>query len=113
MGPRGKEVVRVPAHLAAAAQLMASSAGQLMASSAGPLTQVTPAWTRQVLRKVGLGGASAPERLHLLEFVLSDQAYSELLGLELLPLQSGAFLPFSSSACDQDVIYIASEEHPR
>uniref|UniRef100_A0A4W2BNF2 Sacsin n=1 Tax=Bos indicus x Bos taurus TaxID=30522 RepID=A0A4W2BNF2_BOBOX len=109
----GKEVVRVPAHLAAAAQLMASSAGQLMASSAGPLTQVTPAWTRQVLRKVGLGGASAPERLHLLEFVLSDQAYSELLGLELLPLQSGAFLPFSSSACDQDVIYIASEEHPR
>ena len=101
----GKQVVRAPAHLAAAAQLVASSAR--------PLTQVTPAWTRQVLRKAGLGGAGAPERLHLLEFVLSDQAYGELLGLELLPLQSGAFVPFSSSTCDQDVVYIASEEHPR
>lgn len=97
----GKHVVRVPAHVAAAVQLAAE-----------PARKVTPAWVRQVLRKAAPGGG-APERLHLLEFVLSDHAYSELLGLELLPLQSGAFVPFSSSVSDQDVVYITSEDCPR
>lgn len=100
----GKQVVKVPAHVAAAVQLAAAGAR--------PAGKVTPAWTRQVLRKAApLGGAA--EKLHLLEFVLSDQAYSELLGLELLPLQSGSFVPFSSSVSDQDVVYITSEDHPR
>uniref|UniRef100_A0A8C9BKB9 Sacsin molecular chaperone n=1 Tax=Phocoena sinus TaxID=42100 RepID=A0A8C9BKB9_PHOSS len=102
----GKQVVRVPAHVAAAVQLAVSSVR--------PVRKVTPAWTRQVLRKAAhLGGTSAAEKLHLLEFVLSDQAYGELLGLELLPLQNGSFIPFSSSVSDQDVTYISSENYPR
>lgn len=104
----GKQIAKVPGNLAAAVQLSAASA----TSSASPVRKVTPAWVRQVLRKCAHLG-SAEEKLHLLEFVLSDQAYSELLGLELLPLQSGAFVPFSSSVSDQDVVYITSEEFPR
>ncbi|ERE91622.1 sacsin [Cricetulus griseus] len=104
----GKQIAMVPENLAAAVQLSAASA----TSSATPVRKVTPAWVRQVLRKCAHLG-SAEEKLHLLEFVLSDQAYSELLGLELLPLQSGAFVPFSSSVSDQDVVYITSEEFPR
>nr|XP_026250752.1 sacsin isoform X5 [Urocitellus parryii] len=103
----GKQIARVPANLAAAVQLNA-----VVSSSSTPMRKVTPAWVRQVLRKCAHLG-SAEEKLHLLEFVLSDQAYSELLGLELLPLQNGNFIPFSSSVSDQDVIYITSEEYPR
>uniref|UniRef100_A0A452QMT9 Sacsin molecular chaperone n=1 Tax=Ursus americanus TaxID=9643 RepID=A0A452QMT9_URSAM len=100
----GKQIVKVPANLAAAVQLAASSPK--------PVRKVTPAWVRQVLRKSAHPG-DAQDKLHLLEFVLSDQAYSELLGLELLPLQNGNFVPFSSSVSDQDVIYITSEDYPR
>nr|KAF6428417.1 sacsin molecular chaperone [Rousettus aegyptiacus] len=100
----GEQVVRVPAHLAAAVQLAAPSDR--------PPRTVTPAWVRQVLRKAAPQGGAA-EKLHLLDFVLSDRAYSELLGLELLPLQNGSFAPFSSSVSDQDVVYITSEDYPR
>lgn len=98
----GKQIVKVPANLAAAVELAAPGAAR----------KVTPAWVRQVLRKSAPEGG-ARERLHLLEFVLSDEAYSELLGLELLPLQNGHFVPFSSSVSDQDVVYITSEDYPR
>lgn len=100
----GKQVAKVPANVAAAVQLAAPSDK--------PVRKVTPAWVRQVLRKSAHLG-SAEEKLHLLEFVLSDRAYSELLGLELLPVQNGSFVPFSSSVADQDVIYITSEDYPR
>ncbi|XP_028903954.1 sacsin isoform X2 [Ornithorhynchus anatinus] len=100
----GKQVVRVPANI--------TSALQLAAGSAKPLKKVTPALVRQVLRKSGPTG-SADEKIHLLEFVLSDETYSELLGLELLPLQNGSFIPFSSSVAEQDAVYITSEDYPR
>jgi sacsin len=103
----GKQVAKVPGNVAAAIELSA-----VASSGAAPVRKVTPAWVRQVLRKCAHLG-SAEEKLHLLEFVLSDHAYSELLGLELLPLQNGDFVPFSSSVSDQDVIYITSEEYPR
>ncbi|XP_075418940.1 sacsin isoform X2 [Tenrec ecaudatus] len=95
----GRPVAQVPAHLATAA-------------GARPVKRVTPALVRQVLRKAP-PAAGAEDRLQLLAFVLSDQAYGELLGLELLPLQSGSFVPFSSSVAEQDVVYIPSEEFPR
>ncbi|XP_027733449.1 sacsin isoform X3 [Vombatus ursinus] len=100
----GKQIVRVPANI--------SNAVQLTASSAKSVKKVTPALVRQVLKKYGHSGTAA-EKLHLLEFVLSDAAYHELLGLDLLPLQNGNFIPFSSSVSDQDVIYITSEDYPR
>ena len=93
----GKQIAKVPGNLAAAVQLSAAST----TSIASPVRKVTPAWVRQVLRECAHQG-SEEEKLHLLEFVLFDRAY--LLGLELLPLQSGGFVPFSSSVSDQDVV---------
>lgn len=100
----GKQIAKVPANIA--------SAVHLTTSSVKAVKKVTPAVVRQVLRKSGHSGP-AEEKLHLLEFVLSDGVYSELIGLELLPLQNGNFIPFSSSVSEQDVVYITSEDFPR
>lgn len=74
--------------------------------------KVTPSLLRQVIRKSKHKGPSQ-EKLLLLEFVLSDANYSDLIGLELLPLQDETFTSFSSSVSEKDAIYIASEEYPR
>lgn len=100
----GKQIAKVPANIA--------NAVHLTISTSKAVKKVTPAVVRQVLRKSGHSGP-AEEKLNLLEFVLSDGVYSELIGLELLPLQNGSFIPFSSSVSEQDVVYITSEEYPR
>ncbi|XP_065450845.1 sacsin isoform X1 [Chrysemys picta bellii] len=100
----GNQIATVPANIA--------SAVHLTVSSSKTVKKVTPAVVRQVLRKSGHTGP-ADEKFHLLEFVLTDGVYSELIGLELLPLQNGNFIPFSSSVSDQDVVYITSEDYPR
>ncbi|XP_053176968.1 sacsin [Scomber japonicus] len=74
--------------------------------------KVIPPLLRQVIRKYKHKGPSE-EKLLLLEFVLSDANYSDLIGLELLPLQDETFTAFSSSVTEKDAIYIASEEYPR
>nr|XP_040022447.1 sacsin isoform X1 [Gasterosteus aculeatus aculeatus]XP_040022488.1 sacsin isoform X1 [Gasterosteus aculeatus aculeatus] len=74
--------------------------------------KVTPSLLRQVIRKCKHKGPSQ-EKLLLLEFALSDGNYSDLIGLELLPLQDGTFTTFSSSFSDKDSIYIASEQYPK
>ncbi|XP_030633609.1 sacsin [Chanos chanos] len=78
----------------------------------GSLKKVTPAFVRQTLRKTKHKGSSQ-EKLLLLQFILSDACYSDLIGLELLPLQDETFIAFSSSVSDKDAVYIASEEYPR
>eukprot|EP00079_Xenopus_tropicalis_P015003 XP_004912121.1 PREDICTED: sacsin isoform X1 [Xenopus tropicalis] len=100
----GTQIAKVPANVAAAFQVPVNNSK--------PVKKVTPALLRQVLRKCGHKGPT-DEKLHLLEFVLADEAYSDLLGLELLPLQNGTFIPFSSSVSEKDVVYITSEEFPR
>uniref|UniRef100_A0A8D0LBK9 Sacsin n=1 Tax=Sphenodon punctatus TaxID=8508 RepID=A0A8D0LBK9_SPHPU len=100
----GKQIAKVPENIATAVHLTVSSTK--------PVKKVTPSAVRQALRKSGHAGP-VNEKLHLLEFVLSDGNYSELIGLELLPLQNGNFIPFSSSVSEQDVVYITSEEYPR
>ncbi|KAB5550488.1 hypothetical protein PHYPO_G00054330 [Pangasianodon hypophthalmus] len=76
------------------------------------LKSVTPSFVRQMLRKTRHKG-SFSEKLLLLEFILSDACYSDLIGLELLPLQNEMFVAFSSSVSDKDAVYITSEEYPR
>ncbi|TRY93648.1 hypothetical protein DNTS_021147 [Danionella cerebrum] len=78
----------------------------------GSLKRVTPAFVRQTLRKCRHKG-SHEEKLLLLEFILSDACYNDLIGLELLPLQDETFAVFSSSVNDKDAVYIASQEFPR
>lgn len=74
--------------------------------------KVTPSLLRQLIRKNKHKGPSH-EKLLLLEFVLRDVNYSDLIGLELLPLQDETFTTFSSSISEKDAIYITSEEYPR
>lgn len=74
--------------------------------------RVSPSFVRQMLRKTRHKG-SFNEKLLLLEFILSDACYNDLIGLELLPLQNETFVAFSSSVSDKDAVYIASEEYPR
>ncbi|XP_020498509.2 sacsin [Labrus bergylta] len=74
--------------------------------------KVTASLLRQVIRKNKPKGSSQ-EKLLLLEFALSDANYSDLIGLELLPLQDGTFTTFTSPVSEKDAIYIASEEYPR
>ncbi|XP_037534063.1 sacsin [Nematolebias whitei] len=74
--------------------------------------KVTPTLLRQIIRKCKHKGPSQ-EKLLLLEFILTDANYSDLIGLELLPLQDETFTTFSSSVSEKDAIYIASEEYPR
>ncbi|XP_028817389.1 sacsin isoform X2 [Denticeps clupeoides] len=76
------------------------------------LKKVTPSVVRQVLRKTKHNGPPQ-EKLLLLEFVLQDACYGDLIGLELLPLQDDTFVAFSSSVSEKDAVYISSEEYPR
>ncbi|KAG8452898.1 hypothetical protein GDO86_004628 [Hymenochirus boettgeri] len=100
----GTQIAKVPYNVAAAFQVPVNNSK--------PVKKVTPALLRQVLRKCGHKGP-VEEKLHLLEFVLADEAYSDLLGLELLPLQNETFIHFSSSVSDKDAVYITSDEFPR
>lgn len=100
----GMQVAKVPAVVdAVLAAYMTESA---------EVKKVTPSLLRQVIRKNKHKGP-AHEKLLLLEFVLSDINYSDLIGLELLPLQDDTFTTFVSSVNEKDAIYIASEEYPR
>lgn len=81
-------------------------------TEASHVKKVTPSLLRQVIRKNKHKGPSQ-EKLSLLEFVLSDANYSDLIGLELLPLQDETFATFSSPVSEKDSIYVASEEYPR
>ncbi|TWW77568.1 Sacsin DnaJ -like protein subfamily C member 29 [Takifugu flavidus] len=81
-------------------------------AEASEVKKVRPPLLRQVIRKNKHKGSSQ-EKLLLLEFVLSDANYSDLIGLELLPLQDETFTSFSSPVSEKDAIYITSEEYPR
>ncbi|TNN01589.1 hypothetical protein fugu_010971, partial [Takifugu bimaculatus] len=80
-------------------------------AEASEVKKVRPPLLRQVIRKNKHKGSSQ-EKLLLLEFVLSDANYSDLIGLELLPLQDETFTSFSSPVSEKDAIYITSEEYP-
>ncbi|XP_024139292.1 sacsin isoform X1 [Oryzias melastigma] len=73
---------------------------------------VTPSLLRQTVRKCKHKGP-AQEKLLLLEFAVRDANYSDLIGLELLPLQDETFATFSSSISEKDAVYIPSEDYPR
>jgi len=100
----GMQVAVVPAAIEAV----------LAAHMSGPneVRKVSPHLVRQVIQKSKHKGPSQ-EKLLLLEFVLSDGCYSDLIGLELLPLQDETFVAFSSSVSEKDAVYIASDDYPR
>ena len=74
-------------------------------------TEINPSLVRKVLKETlsCYRSLSRSEKLLLLKFVLKDEKFKEVLGLELLPVSNGLFTSFSDSA---DAIYISSPEHP-
>ncbi|XP_070831492.1 sacsin isoform X1 [Chaetodon trifascialis] len=75
------------------------------------LKHVTPAFLRDVLRRIGVHSISKNDKLCLLEYVLSDGRYGELKGLQLLPLSDGSFRSFTDR--EEDTALIDSSEFPR
>lgn len=75
------------------------------------LKHVTPAFLRDTLRRVCVHNISKPDRLCLLEYILSDGKYGELKGLQLLPVSDGSFRSFTDR--EEDIALIDSNEFPR
>ncbi|KAK1875707.1 Sacsin, partial [Dissostichus eleginoides] len=75
------------------------------------LKHVTPAFIRGSLRRIDVHTISKPDKLCLLEFILSDEKYRELEGLQLLPLNDGSFRSFTDR--EEDTALIDSNEFPR
>ena len=76
--------------------------------------EINPPLARNVLKENPFcyRHLSRMEKLKLLKFVLSCEGnrFTELIGLELLPIAGGCFTSFSNS---DEAIYIASPEHPQ
>ena len=81
------------------------------------IKEITPTLVRQILKKIpsSYRKLGRMEKLNLLAFILNviDENFADLIGLELLPVSSGAFKCFSPlSNCDQ-AVYVCSPDHPR
>ena len=81
------------------------------------IKEITPILVRQILKEIpsSYKNLGRMEKLSLLAFILNciDENFGDLIGLELLPVSSGAFKCFSSlSNCDE-AVYVCSPSHPR
>ncbi|XP_076152503.1 sacsin-like [Alosa pseudoharengus] len=74
------------------------------------LQWITPHFIRDVIHR-GRLEVSHNEKLSLLEYVLSDENFQELEGLQLLPLDNGTFEKFTGS--DESTVLIDNKEFPR
>ncbi|XP_026063151.1 sacsin-like [Carassius auratus] len=75
------------------------------------LTWVTPSFVRDVLHRSEADNLSKDDKYSLLEFTLSDEKYTELETLKLLPLSDGSFTSFGSG--EQNTVLIDNEKFPR
>uniref|UniRef100_A0A673H7M1 Sacsin-like n=1 Tax=Sinocyclocheilus rhinocerous TaxID=307959 RepID=A0A673H7M1_9TELE len=75
------------------------------------LTWVTPSYVRYVLHRSVAENLSKDDKYSLLEFALSDEKYTELQGLKLLPLSDGTFTSFGNGV--QNTVLIDNEKFPR
>ena len=81
------------------------------------IKEITPILVRQILKEIpsSYKNLGRMEKLSLLAFILNciDENFGDLIGLELLPVSSGAFKCFASlSNCDE-AVYVCSPSHPR
>lgn len=75
------------------------------------LKHVTPAFLRAILHRTGVDNITKDDKLSLLEYILGDEQYKELEGLQLLPLSDGSFRYFTYE--EEDTALIDSHECPR
>ncbi|XP_073701122.1 LOW QUALITY PROTEIN: sacsin-like [Garra rufa] len=99
----GKNLVTVPEHVLKDVQ-------EIFPES-DTLTWVTPSYVRDVLHKSKAVNLSRGDKYSLLEFALSDEKYTELQGLKLLPLSDGTFTSFVNGG--QNMVLIDNEKFPR
>uniref|UniRef100_A0A3P9JZ95 HEPN domain-containing protein n=1 Tax=Oryzias latipes TaxID=8090 RepID=A0A3P9JZ95_ORYLA len=97
----GENLVTVPDHVMKA----------IVTTSHTTPKQVTPGFLRRVLLRNGMQYIDKEDKLCLLEFVLSDENYKELQGLQLLPLSDGSFRSFTNR--EEDTALIDTKEFPR
>uniref|UniRef100_A0A3P9JYB3 Uncharacterized protein n=1 Tax=Oryzias latipes TaxID=8090 RepID=A0A3P9JYB3_ORYLA len=96
----GENLVTVPDHVMKA----------IVTTSHTTPKQVTPGFLRRVLLRNGMQYIDKEDKLCLLEFVLSDENYKELQGLQLLPLSDGSFRSFTNR--EEDTALIDTKEFP-
>uniref|UniRef100_A0A672HNF9 Sacsin-like n=2 Tax=Salarias fasciatus TaxID=181472 RepID=A0A672HNF9_SALFA len=93
---------------------LTASVGKAIAKAypqAAALTQVTPTFIRDILRRNDLRNIDKEDKLYLLEYVLGDGQYNELKGLQLLPVSDGSFRSFTDR--EEDTALIDSNTFPR
>ena len=98
-----QDIACLPDHVLKITALYGNATKEITPSLVRDSLKNTPACYRSLGRE---------EKMRLLEFSLTseDDNFAELAGLELLPLASGVFTSFSTSA---KAVYISSEDHPR
>ena len=81
------------------------------------IKEITPILVRQILKESpsSYRNHGRMEKLNLLAFILNciDENFADLIGLELLPVSSGAFKYFASPSNCDEAVYICSPDHPR
>uniref|UniRef100_A0A8C2J569 HEPN domain-containing protein n=1 Tax=Cyprinus carpio TaxID=7962 RepID=A0A8C2J569_CYPCA len=100
---KGENLVTVPEHVLKDVQ-------EIFPKS-DTLTWVTPSYARAVLHRSEAENLSKDDKYSLLEFALSDEKYTELEGLKLLPLSDGTFTSFGNGV--QKTVLIDNEKFPR
>jgi len=83
-----------------------------------PVSEVSPTFVRTQLRNnlQSYYNINEVEKLDLLRYCLSDEQYSELHGLALLPLANHTFISFDSRVAhwdSQNSCYLCSVDYPR
>ena len=81
------------------------------------IKEITPILVRQILKESpsSYRNLGRMEKLNLLAFILNciDETLADLVGLELLPVSSGAFKCFASPSNCDEAVYVCSPDHPR
>ena len=79
--------------------------------------EITPMLVRQILKESpsSYRNLGRMQKLNLLAFILNciDENFADLIGLELLPVSSGAFRCFASPSICDEAVYVCSADHPR
>ena len=79
--------------------------------------EITPLLVRQILKESpsSYRNLARMEKLTLLAYILNciDESFADLIGLELLPVSSGAFKCFASPSICDEAVYVCSPDHPR
>ena len=78
------------------------------------LKTLQPAVVRSYLKSnvYSYCNASRKEKLEILKYILQDNAFQDITGLQLLPLADNSFKMFQDKSCYFEDIFVCSSSHP-